>query len=224
MTLFDPAWLIHIGTALLLVGYFIRDELKLRVMIIVSSAVFNFYYWLVPEPPLWDAVLTGFLMIAVNLYVLTQVMLDRTTFRLSPDEKTLFAAFDTLSPGQFRKVLRIARWHQATGNPLTREGEPSASLYFIFDGVIEVEKGERRFPLPGGNFVGEVAYVLQGPATATTKAPPGVRYVEWEVEALRALGEKHPALGNGLGALLTRDLAGKLTDSYRSEEAVLAAG
>ena len=73
MTLFDPAWLIHVGTALLLIGYFIRDELKLRVMIIVSSAVFNFYYWLVPEPPLWDAVLTGFLMIGWSTAFLVSV-------------------------------------------------------------------------------------------------------------------------------------------------------
>ena len=223
MTWFDPAWLIHIATAILLIGYFIRDELKLRVMIIVSSVVFNFYYWLVPSPPLWDAVMTGFLLIAVNFYVLAQVLLERTTFRMSDDEKRLFDAFETLTPGQFRRILKVADWRHsdaAGGVQLTQEAEPTPTLYYVFDGVITVEKGAHRFGLPAQNFVGEVAFVLNGDATATTTAPPGVRYVAWDADGLRGLGEKHPALGNALNALLTRDLARKLTASYRPDDAL----
>ena len=73
-----------------------------------------------------------------------------------------------------------------------------------------------------GNFVGEVAFILEGPATATTTAPAGVQLVEWDAEKLRKLGRKAPALGNALNALLTRDLANKLTDSYRPEDALPA--
>ncbi len=225
MTFFDPAWLIHIATAILLIGYFIRDELKLRVMIIVSSIVFNFYYWLVPSPPLWDAVMTGFLLIAVNIYVLAQVLLERTTFRMSDDEKRLFDAFETLTPGQFRRILKIAEWRKAAKAHsiiLTREGEQTSRLYYIVSGTVAVEKGEHKFGLPAQNFVGEVAFVLDGQATATTLAPAGVRYVLWDAEALRELGEKYPALGNALNALLTRDLARKLTESYRPDDALPA--
>lgn len=225
--MFDPAWLIHIATAILLIGYFIRDELKLRVMIIVSSVVFNFYYWLVPSPPLWDAVMTGFLLIAVNFYVLAHVLLERTTFRLSEDEKRLFDAFETLTPGQFRRLLKVADWRHsdaAEGVVLTREGQATPTLYYIFVGVITVQKGEHRFGLPAQNFVGEVAFVLNGEATATTTAHAGVRYVAWDTDVLRRLGERYPALGNALNALLTRDLARKLTESYRPDDALPAAG
>ena len=140
MNLFDPEWLVHIATAMLLLGYFIRDELRLRLMIIAATAVFNLYYWLVPDPPLWDSVIGGFLMIAVNLYVLTQVVLDRTTLRLNDAEKHLFAAFDTLTPGQFRRVLKIAKWREANGDELTQQGQPASALHFIFEGVIDVDK------------------------------------------------------------------------------------
>ena len=58
--------------------------------------------------------------------------------------------------------------------------------------------------------------------TTTSVAPRGVRYVEWDAEALRALSAKQPALGNALNALLTRDLAEKLTASYRPEGALPA--
>lgn len=222
MTGFDAEWLVHIATAMLLLAYFIREELWLRLMIIAATMTFNFYYWLVPDPPLWDSVIGGFLMIAVNLFVLAQVMLDRTTFRLSAEEKKLFEGFETLSPGQFRRVLRIAKWREGDGTLLTRQGEPAGSLYYVVEGAVEVEKGEHRFLLPPGNFVGEVAFVLGGGATATTIAPDCTRYVEWDVEELRALGEKYPALGNALNALLTRDLANKLTESYRPEGALPA--
>ncbi len=232
MTFFDPEWLVRIATAMLLIAYFIRDELKLRLMIIAATLVFNLYYWLVPDPPLWESVIGGFLMVGVNLYVLFQVLLDRTTFRMSDEEKRLFAAFETLSPGQFRRILKTAEWRRveettelrqvgaAEEHVLTRQGEPSAKLYFIFEGTIRVAKGVHSFRLPQGNFVGEVAFVLEGDATATTTAPAGTYYVEWDAKALRRLGERHPALGNALNALLTRDLAGKLRESYRPDDAL----
>lgn len=218
MTLFDPAWLIHVGTALLLIGYFIRDELKLRVMIIVSSAVFNFYYWLVPDPPLWDAVLTGVLMIAVNLWVLSQVLMDRTTFRMTVEEKRLFSMLSSLTPGQFRKLLRIARWSKPESNSpqlLTEEDKPSDRLFFVVDGEVTIRKQEQDFPLPAGHFVGEIAFVRGGAATANVWAPMGTRLIDWNVEELSALGERYPALGNAVAALLTQDLADKLAVSWR---------
>ncbi|MEE4204652.1 MAG: cyclic nucleotide-binding domain-containing protein [Erythrobacter sp.] len=222
---FDPAWLIQIAAALMLFAFFIRDELPLRSLIIVSTVIYIAYYYLALDPPLWDAIVTSVLMIFANLYVLGQVLLERTTFRLSPDEKRLFDAFETLTPGQFRRILRIAQWRVAEdpeGTVLTREAEPSGALFYVFEGIISVQKGERLFRLPQDNFVGEIAFVLKRKTTATTVAPQGVRYVEWDADALRRLGNRYPNLGNALNALLTRDLARKLTASYRPDDALPA--
>ncbi|TRD12761.1 cyclic nucleotide-binding domain-containing protein [Erythrobacter insulae] len=215
---FDPSWLIHIGAALLLIAYAIRDELKLRVLIIVSTFIYIAYYYLAADPPLWDAIITSALMVVINIVVLVQITLERTRFRMSEDEKALFEAFETLTPGQFRRIAKLAKWRlsaEEDGVILTREQEPSGSLFFIFEGIIMVEKREQRFRLPEGNFVGEVAFVLKRKTTATTIAPKGVRFVEWDSAALRKLSERHPNLGNGLNALLTRDLARKIGASYR---------
>lgn len=225
MSAFDPAWLIYIGAAIMLVAYAIRDELRLRVMIIVSTLVYIAYYYLVRGGPLWEAIVTSVLMVGVNFWVLGQIMLERTTFRLSEDEKRLFDAFETLSPGQFRRLLRIAQWRTATdpdGTLLTREDEPSGALFYIFEGIISVEKKGGRFRLPEDNFVGEVGYVLNRKTTTTSVAPEGVRYVEWDADALRALSRKYPNLGNAINALLTRDLAKKLNSSYRPDDAMPA--
>ncbi|MCK0127234.1 cyclic nucleotide-binding domain-containing protein [Erythrobacter sp. F6033] len=222
---FDPSWLIHIGAALLLIAYAIRDELKLRLLIIVSTFIYIAYYYLAADPPLWDAIITSALMIVINIIVLGQIVLERTTFRLDPDEKALFDAFETLTPGQFRRIAKLAAWRtsdEADGVILTREQEPSDSLFYIFEGTISVEKADRRFRLPEGNFVGEVAFVLRRKTTATTIAPRGVRFVEWDSKALRKLSDKYPNLGNALNALLTRDLARKIGASYRPDDAMPA--
>ena len=225
MTSFDPTWLIHIGAGLLLIAYAVRDELRLRVLIIVATFIYIAYYYYVPQPPLWDAIITSALMVLVNIWVLGELALERTTLRMTPEEKALFDAFETLSPGQFRRIAKIAKWHRADdpeGTLLTREDEPSGALFYIFDGIISVEKYGRQFRLPEGNFVGEVAYVLNRKTTTTSVAPEGVRYVEWDADKLRALGKKYPNLGNALNALLTRDLAKKLKTSYQPDDAMPA--
>ena len=225
MELIDSTWLIYLGAAILLVAYAIRDELKLRVMIVASTLVYIAYYYVVSDSPLWDAIFTSAAMIAINLWVLGQLVLERTTLSLSEDEKRLFDAFETLSPGQFRRILRLAKWQRGEdpeGTLLIREDEPSGALLYIFEGIVSVEKNGRQFRLPEGNFLGEVAYVLNRKTTTTAVAPQGVRWVEWDADALRRVSARHAALGNALNALLTRDLAKKLNTSYRPDDALPA--
>ena len=219
----DYQWLIYLGAGLLLIAYAIRDELQLRLLIIIATFAYIAYYYVLPTGPLWEPIITSALMVGVNFWVLGQIILERTTLRMSEDEKALFDAFETLTPGQFRRILKLAHWIRADdpeGTALTREDTPSDSLFYIFDGVISVEKKGRQFRLPAGNFVGEVAFVLGRKTTTTSVAPQGVRYVEWDAQALRRLSRQRPLLGNALNALLTRDLARKLNASYRPDDAM----
>lgn len=224
-TILDVSLLIHLGAALYIAAFLVRDELWLRVLVLAGSGFYILYYFLFPAEPLWDAIITSLILVLANLIVLAQIILERTTLRLSGEEKQLFDAFETLAPGQFRHVAKLAQWKTATdpdGTVMTREAEPSRALFYVFKGVISVDKSGRQFRLPEGNFVGEIAYVLGRETTATTVAPEGVRYVEWSADALRKLSKKKPNLGNAITALLTRDLAKKLSTSYRPNSAMPA--
>lgn len=225
---FDPRWLIHAGGFFYVLAFVIREELVMRLLVLTGSAHYILYYFLYPEVPLWDAIMTSTVMVFANLYVVSQVILERTTLRMSDDEKTLFEAFDTLNPGQFRHLLKAASWHLvddsmgAKGTVLTREGEAAPALYYILDGAVSAQKGAQVFRLPAGNFIGEIAYVLGTGTSATAIAPIGTRYVRWDAQSLAALAKRKPALGNALNALLTRDLAKKLTVSYQPDGALAA--
>lgn len=225
MTEFDPRWLIHAGAFFYIMAFVVREELVMRLLVITGTALYILYYFLYPDVPLWDAIITSVIMVFANLYVLSQVLLERTLLRMSDDEKQLFDAFETLNPGQFRHLLKHAQWNVAidpTGTILTREDKPCSGLYYVFSGEICVEKVDRSFRLPAGNFIGEIAYVLNRETTATTIAPVGSRFVRWDTKDLRALTKKKPVLGNALNALLTRDLAKKLTKSYQPSDALPA--
>lgn len=216
---FNTALLIHFGALFYIIAFLIRDELKLRLMVLAGSAFYLLYYYLFPEIPLWDAIVTTCILVAANLIILFRILMERTVFALKSEEKELFEAFDGFSPGQFRQLLKIAHWETA-GSPaiLAAANEPLSELYFIFDGAVVIKKGDNEFQLAPGNFIGEIAFVLGRLPTADVTAEPGARLIKWDASQIMRLMEKSPAFQNAIMALLSRDLAEKLAKSIKVED------
>lgn len=212
----SPAVLIHLGALLYIIGFLVRDELILRLLVLAGTVMYILYYFLFPAMPLWDAIATSAVLGLANLWVLFKIMFERTTFAMSEEELKLYEAFKTLSPGQFRKVLRRAIWHTASGDELLCiEEQPANRLFYLVEGGAMVEKGDKSFPIPSGCFIGEIAFVLDGTYSATVKAKPGMRYVEWVSDELRTSMKKSQPFNNALIALFNRDLASKLAVSHQ---------
>lgn len=216
---FNTALLIHFGAVFYIIAFLIRDELKLRLMVLAGSAFYLLYYYLFPDIPLWDAIITTCILVAANLVILFRISMERTVFALSLEEKTLFESFDGFTPGQFRQLLKIAHWTTAeTPIALATENQPLSNLYFIVDGEVMIEKGGNAFPLEPGNFVGEIAFVLDRPPSADVTAQQGARFVKWDASQIALLMKKSPAFQNAIMALLGRDLAEKLAKSIQVEK------
>lgn len=214
--LISPAVLIHLGAILYIIGFLVRDELILRLLVLGGTALYILYYFLFPAEPLWDAIVTSLILGIANLWVLFKIMYERTTFALSDEERTLYEAFETLNPGQFRKILNKAIWHTSKGDELLCiEDQKADRLYYLIDGEAEVQKGKSAFPIGASSFVGEISYVLEGNYSASVKAKPGLRYVEWRSDELRHTAKKNAALNNALIALFNKDLASKLAVSHQ---------
>ncbi len=218
---FNTALLIHVGALFYIVAFLIRDELKLRLLVLAGSAFYLLYYYVFPESPLWDAILTTIVLALANLTILFRIVMERSMLALSDEEKQLFAAFEGFTPGQFRQLLKIARWRTVeSATELTTENQPLSNLYYIFEGAVHAKKGKHAFTLGPGNFVGEIAFVLTGPPTADVTAPPETRYVEWDSAAIRQLMEKSATFENAMMALLSRDLADKLATSVQPDSVI----
>lgn len=214
----NTALFIHIGALFYIIAFLIRDEMKLRLMVLAGSVFYLLYYYMFPDIPLWDAILTTVILSFANLYILFRILLERSTFALNDEERRLFSAFEGFSPGQFRQLSKIAIWKTADEPiELTVEKQPLSKLYYIFEGVVEAKKGEHCFSVEADNFIGEISFVLEGHPTATVMALKGTRYVEWDSEEIRGLMNKSSAFENAMMALLSRDLADKLATSIQPD-------
>lgn len=217
MDWFNAALLLHAGAAVYVIAFLFRDEALIRLFSVVGTLLYMGYYFWYPPEPLWDAIVTSTIFLGANVVVIFMILLERTTFRLSEDEKRLFAGFSTLTPGEFRKLLKLARWHTSDGaDMLTTAGKKPERLFYVLDGDVLIEKDGAQFPVSDGRFIGEIGYVLDGPATGTVRAPEDTRYVAWNVADLQRLGRKKPSIGTALTALMGKDLARKLGESVRA--------
>lgn len=194
-------------------GFLARDEMVLRALVLIGILMDMSYYALLPDPIL-PSVFSNGLLLAINCAVLYLIVRERTTFAMAPREKRLFEAFQTLTPGQFRKVQRHATFHNTTQpTPILIEGQVPDQLFYIEGFRFDVQKGESTAEAKGPAFAGEIAFLIGQPASATVTVPPGTPFVSWKVEALKTLMKRNPALKNALVARFSLDLAQKVARS-----------
>ncbi len=195
--------IVHVGAAFYLAGFLCRDQFLLRGLVICGVLVYLLYFFLAPAVPLWGGIFWSTVFIAVNAWAIGTIVADRTQFRMDDNDRRLFSLLQTLTPGEFRRLMRSGEWKVAAGpEVLTEENRPLSRLYYVLDGDITVEKSGRRIPLEPHTFIGEVAFLASRPASATVTVAPGARYVVWEAAALRRLQLRAPSLGMALAAAL----------------------
>jgi len=203
--------IIHIAAGIFLAGFLFRDQIMLRSLVIVGNFVYVAYYYVVVDHPLWGGIFWSVVGILINAVMIGRIVADRTGYGLSPDERALYAHLDTLTPGEFRRLMKAGRWRTVEAETvISTEGRPLGELTYVLEGTVTVEKGGTRFALTTPAFVGEVAFVTQRPASATVTLAPGARTVTWEMGMLQRLLLRAPSLRIGLGAALNRDMAEKV--------------
>ena len=213
--LFVKENIVHVAAALYLVGFLFRGQIMLRTFVIAGDLVYISYFYFAPDVPLWGGVFWSAVFMLVNLAMIARVVADRTSFRLSGEERRLFNLLGTLTPGEFRQLIRLARWRTATARTvLAEENRPLAELHYVLDGQIAVEKsGSAPRQLGPHTFIGEVAFLLHQPASATVTVSAGARYVTWDRAALCREQLRAPSLAVALSAALNRDMAAKVARS-----------
>lgn len=205
--------IVHFAAAFCLAGYLCRDQLLLRVLIIVGDCIYVLYYLLAPATPLWGGIFWAAVFAAVNALMIARIMADRAHFGMNDEEYELFMHLGALTPGEFRRMMRVGRWQTATDmTTLTNEGEVPDRLYFVIagNGGLHLEKAGKKFSVAAGTFIGEIAFLLSRPATATVQVESGTRYISWEVAQLKRMLLRAPSLRIALNGALNRDMAMKV--------------
>jgi hypothetical protein len=203
--------IVHIGALLYLAGFLFRNQIMLRGLIIAGDFVYVLYFYFAPAAPLWGGIFWSTMFTVVNVVMIALILADRMNFRLDRNEKRLFELLQDLSPGQFRKLLKIGRAETAASHlGITQEGKALEELFFVLDRDITIEKKGRQAVIPSDTFIGEIAFLLGEPASATVTLEPGTPYFVWKQDQLKALMQSKPDLGNSLSLAMNRKLAQKI--------------
>lgn len=206
-----PGLLVHAAALAQVAGFLLRDQLRLRALVAFGGALYLLYYYLAPAAPLWAAMFWSATMVGVNLVMIVLIARNRSRRALSDDALRMYGAFEAMEPGDFRRLLRLARVFDVDApTTLTRLGEQADRVFHVIHGTVEIARADRALSAEGPMFIGEMGYLLERPASATVIAAPGARVAAWDSAALRRFCARHDRIARALEIAFNRDLAMKM--------------
>ena len=213
--------LFHLANVLHVFSYLVTDILWLRVLAVVGGFCYLAWTLTTPTPNLsiigWTLVYN-----TINVVQITRLWYERRPLRLDEGEQALYAStFRTLTPREFRRLLRVGRWHDAPpGEVLIEQGTHPGRVLMLASGRAAVMVGGRDVATLGpGQFAGEMSFLTGAPTTAAVHVVEPVRFVSWPTAELERFLVKHPSLRAALQLVIGRDLAAKLREGGRTWEA-----
>jgi hypothetical protein len=204
--------LIHVANVLFLFSYLVKDILWLRLLTVVAGGVLLAYYALLPVP-LWAAIGWNVIFLAINLWQIHVLLLERRPVHLPPEELRLYQlAFRSLKPREFAKLLRVGAWTSiGAGETFVRRGEALERVMIIASGRARVEiDGGTAAELGPGRFVGEMSFITGRAPHANVVAAEATRVVSWPQRELRAFLVRDAQLRAMMQMIIGEDLVAKL--------------
>jgi len=205
-------WPGHLSYVLIAVSYWLTDMFWLRLMAIVGLSL-EILYFLFSGGDLRTGIGWDLVFIAINAYQLHRLVQDRLSLRLpEADRDVLRSVLTGLDDAQIARLLVAGRFSDiAEGTILAEENKSLDKLFFICAGHVRVTIAAREVAhLEKGNFVGEVAFLTEKPATATVVAEDSVRVLVFERADLSRFFRNEAEVAGLIYQLLGRELANKI--------------
>lgn len=210
-------YLVFAGAGMFVLGYLIINQVILRIMLLVGTLLYIWYYGVVDDTPLWPAIWASSATGTANILGLLSLFYSRSALAIPRGFQDIYKRFANLPPGDFAKLVRASeRVHRPGGHRLVTEGAQVATLYYILEGNAQVTKGSNSFEIAEDSFVGEVGYLTGNPASATAELAQDSVLLEWDVAILRKRARRDPRFKLALEALISLDLAEKVSRSVRT--------
>ena len=206
--------LVYAAGAVQAFGFLITDQLRLRIVTLVGTFLYMLYYATVAETPLWGALLASAAIGVANGVGMLQLILRDHKWRVPRQHMDLLPLFGQIPVGDFRTLTRLGNRRRIPKRELfTREGQPNPRLVYLISGSAEITKQDTSFTVTGPCFLGEVGFLRQSPPRATTHLCPGAEIMAWEASELQTAGHRDSRLGLSLRAMISDDMASKVTNS-----------
>jgi CRP-like cAMP-binding protein len=204
---------LHLGNILFLGAYLVRDILWLRVITVVATLSLVMYYYCCHATPMYEAIAWNSVFILVNVVQITLLFFERCPVYLGEEELRIYrSVFKSLTPREFVKLVQKASTGRVRpGEVLLEQGAHVDNLTLLVSGLAAVEVQGRRVAEVGDlQFLGEMAFLTQQPASARVVALERCDFLAWPIDDLRRLLESHVDLDAKIQRILGADLVSKL--------------
>ncbi|MFL4470480.1 Crp/Fnr family transcriptional regulator [Tateyamaria armeniaca] len=151
--------------------------------------------------------------ITLSIMGIARVWVLTNMLRFSDEEKTLLAShFPALRAIEAKKLMDAGAWYDGdVGDALTEQGAPVDALSYLASGGVDIDVGGQIIAQVGpGQFIGEMACMSSGPASASVRLNQPTRYFSAPSEALRRLVRRNPDIAPHLDLAFSGNIRSKL--------------
>ena len=199
----------HLAFGLIAFSFLVKDILYLRLVSIVASLFSVFYNWVIPVEPMWIPIFWNFVFVGLNLYHIAVIIYEKRPVDMTDKEKELYdTMFRNLTPVEFLKITKVAEWvRYDTPLPIIAQGKPVKDLILIYNGTVDVLVNDKKVAeLKDGQFVGEMSFLTEKPATATCRVEHNAECLVWKQKEFKDLLKRNPSLYYSIQSLLSNQL------------------
>tara|TARA_S200000501_G_C20780154_1_gene724644 strand:- start:633 stop:1292 length:660 start_codon:yes stop_codon:yes gene_type:complete len=208
----------HLAFGLIAFSFLVKDILWLRVLSVLASTFSVFYNYTIPVSPMWLAINWNIVFILVNVYHIAVIIYEKRPIKMAPKDKELYETlFKGMTPVEFLKITKIAEWKQfSCGEKIIKYGSPVTDLILIYNGTVDVAVGGKMVAqLKDGQFVGEMSFLTEKPATATCIVKHNCECLVWKQPEFKDLLKRNPSLYFTIQSVLSAQVSEALVSSSR---------
>lgn len=203
--------LFNFGNLLAVLAFVMRGPITLRVLAVVGTSMQAFFYAFLSTGPIFYGVFWKVLMAAAAFGFMLLLLRERMGRQFAPDLRGLAQDLNLLNPGQIEKLFKAGEVRTAQGELcIISQGAKPKELFYLLEGSATVLKDGHPIPVQAGTFLGEIAFVSGGIATADVLLAPESRYMAWPTDKLRGLLAREDEIDIALRGLINHDLARKV--------------
>lgn len=143
---------------------------------------------------LWSAIIQ-ISWIVISIVGLTRLWILKRALRFNAEEDLFVSSkFPAIDRVDARRFLNAGKWCDGQpGDYMTLQGQPVRNLYFIASGSARVEVDDQEIARVGADhFIGEMACLQKGPASATVRVAERSRYFTITSDAFEKVIRRWP--------------------------------
>ncbi len=199
----------HLAFGLIAFSFLVKDILYLRILSILASLFSVFYNFYIPLEPMWLPIGWNLVFVVVNLYHIAVIIYEKRPVHMDDKNTELYETlFKELTPVEYLKISKVAEWRTfQPGEKIIRQNTPVTDLILIYNGTVDVAVDHKAVAqLKDGQFVGEMSFLTEKPATATCVVRHETECLVWKQPEFKDLLKRNPSLYYTIQGLLSSQL------------------